>query len=540
MDESAERTKVEWRPWGGAAFEAAAEAGKPVLLSLVASWSARCREMDREAFGEPRNAANVNEEFVAVRADADRHPRVRERYNMGGFPSTVFLTPSGELIAGATYLEAESFRGVLDRVRETWEEKGADAGRVPRALRGQAPPAGAVTDDIEALVAGQLGEQYDERFGGWATNEKFPLPRTVEFALKRERQQALRTLEAVSRNLADDYDGGFYRFAHARDWSDPQREKLLETNAGLLRAFANAYLYTGRETYEGPASNAVDFLTATLWTGAAFGGSQHPGEYFERPPSERDEADEPGIDETAYAEKNARAADALLVYAAYTDDETARRYAERTLDYLAETLVDEDGAVARYDDADAPTGLLTDHAAVARAFARGAQVADPDYVESAVAVADYAVEHLQEEAFLDGPVEDVGLLDRPLHPIDDNATMAHALVDLAELTEEDAYREAARDAVGAFAGAADRMGVQVADYAAAASRVVERPLTVRVGGDVDSDLHRAALRVADHEKVVVPRAAGVEDDAAFVLVNGDLHGPARDPEVLASLVAEHA
>ncbi|GAD52892.1 thymidylate kinase [Halarchaeum acidiphilum MH1-52-1] len=539
MDESAERTKVEWRPWGPAAFAEAEEADKPVLLSLVAPWSARCREMDRGAYAVPTVAANVNEEFVPVRADADRHPRVRERYNMGGFPSTVFLTPSGDLIAGATYLDASNVRGVLDRVRETWEEKGEEAGRVPRALRGQDPPAGPVTDDIEALVAGQLGEQYDERFGGWATNEKFPLPRTIEFALKRERQQALRTLEAIDRNLADDYDGGFYRFAHARDWSDPQREKLLETNAGLLRAFANAYLYTGRETYEGPASNAVDYLTSTLWTGDAFGGSQHPGDYFDRPASERADEDEPGIDATAYAGKNARAADALLTYYAYTDDEAARRYAERTLDYLAETLVD-DGVVSRFDDPDAPTGILTDHAALTVAFARGAQTVDSDYLDVAVAVADHAVETLQDGAFRDGPAESVGLLDKPLHPIDDNATMAHGLLDLAELTDDDAYRRAARDAVGAFADAADRMGVQVADYAAAASRLVTRPLTVRVGDGIGSDLHRAALRVADHEKVVVPDAAGVETGAAFVLVGGDLHGPATGPEELTALVAEHA
>ncbi|GGM56612.1 uncharacterized protein YyaL (SSP411 family) [Halarchaeum rubridurum] len=538
MDESAERTKVEWRPWGPAAFDEAAESGTPVLLSLVASWSARCREMDRGAFSVPTVAANVNEEFVPVRADADRHPRVRERYNMGGFPSTVFLTPSGDLIAGATYLEAESLRGVLDRVRETWDEKGEEAGRVPRALRGQEPPAGPVTDEIEALVAGQLGEQYDDRFGGWATNEKFPLPRTIDFALKRERQQALRTLEAVSRNLADDYDGGFYRFAHARDWSDPQREKLLSTNAGLLRAFANAYLYTGRETYEGPASNAVDYLTSTLWTGEAFAGSQHPGDYFERPPSERAADDEPGVDATAYAGNNARAADALLTYYAYTDDRTAERYAERTLDYLAETLV-ADGVVARYDDPDAPRGILTDHAALTVAFARGAQTVDPDYLDVATAVADHAVETLQDAAFRDGPEEAVGLLDKPLHPIDDNATMAHGLLDLAALTDDDAYRAAARDAIGAFAGAADRMGVQVADYAAAASRAVERPLTVRVGDAPGTDLHRAALRVADHEKVVVPDADGVEDGAAFVAIGGDLHGPATDPEELTALVAEH-
>jgi len=540
MDESAGRTKVDWRPWGAAAFEEAATSGKPVLLSLVAPWSARCRQMDAGAFSVPTVAANVNEEFVPVRVDADRRPRVRERYNVGGFPSTVFLTPTGERIASAGYLGAESVRGVLDRVRETWAEKRGDAGRVPRALRDGTPPEGALTPDVERLVAGQLGAQYDERFGGWGTSEKFPLPRTVEFALKRERGQALRTLDAVRRTLADDADGGFYRFAHARDWSDPQREKLLETNAGLLRAFASAYLYTGREAYREAAADALDYLSGTLWTGAAFAGSQFPGEHSGRPPAEREADAESDVDATAHAEKNARAADALLTYAAYTDDEAATRYGERALTYLAETLVDANGRVRRYDAADAPTGLLADHAAVTRAFARGAQVLDPGHAETAALVADRAVETLQDGAFRDGPVERVGLLDRPLYPVDDNAEMAHALLELAELVGGDAYREAARSALRAFAGAADRMGVQVADYAAAASRLVERPLTVRVGAPVGSDLHRAALRIADHEKVVVPAATDVDGDAAVVVVGGTRHGPARDPESLASLIADRA
>jgi len=540
MDESAAHTQVEWQPWGAAAFDEAVAAEKPVLLSLVASWSRRCREMDEGAFSTPTTAATLNEEFVPVRADADRHPRVRERYNVGGFPSTVFCTPAGEVIAGATYLEAGSLRGVLDRVRETFEEKGRAAGRVPRALRDTQLPAGAVSAEIERLVAGQLCDQYDERFGGWGTNEKFPLPRTVEFALKRERDRALRTLEAVGRHLADDYDGGFYRFAHGRDWSDPQREKRLETNAGLLRAFANAYLYTGRDEYADAAADALGYLTATLWTGEAFGGSQRPGEYFARAPSVRPADDEPGIDPTPYAATNARAADALLTYAAYTDDETARRYAERTLAFLVDTLVADDGEVTHYDDPDAPAGLLADHAALARAFARGAQVADPDYARTATLVADHAIEHLADGAFRDGPAVDVGFLDRPLYPIDDNAVAAHALCDLAELTGETAYRRAARDAIRAFAGAADRMGVQVADYAAAAARVVDRPLAIRIGTPPGSDLHRAALRIADHEKVVVPDASDVEEGAAVVRRSDVLLGPARDPKSLVSLVAEDA
>ncbi|MFC7201443.1 DUF255 domain-containing protein [Halospeciosus flavus] len=534
MDESARQTKVNWREWGPATFEEADAADMPLLLSLSAPWCGWCRRMDEGAYSEPRVAANVNEDFVPVRVDADRLPRVRERYNMGGFPSTVFLTPEGKLLSGATYLEPDGFRQVLERVREAYDEKGRDAGRVPRALRGEKPPAGEVTADIERLVAGQLGDKYDEDHAGWGTSEKFPLPQTVEFALKRERDQALRTLDAVKRSLLDDFDGGFFRHAHERDWSDPQREKLLDENAALLRAYANAYLYTGEGAYRHPAQRAIDYLTGTLWTGEAFGGSQEPGDYYALPPESRTEENEPDVDATAFADRNARAADALLTYAAYTDDETAARYAERTLDFLETELVD-DGRVAHYGEDDAPTGLLADHAWVVRAFATAAQVVDPVYAETARHVADDAVDRLATEsgALVDGPEEGPGLLDRPLYPVDDNATFANALVDLAVLTGDDAYETVAHDAVAAFAGAADRMGVQVAPYATAASRLVGGPLTIEVGDDAGSDLHRAALRMADHEKVVVPDA---DVAAGTARVNGG--EPVETPEALAEAVSE--
>ncbi|MFB6271161.1 MAG: DUF255 domain-containing protein, partial [Halobacterium sp.] len=373
MDDAADATRLEWREWGEAAFDEAGERGVPVLVSLVASWSDWCRQMDERTYAEPRIAANVNDDFVPVRVDADRQPRVRERYNMGGFPSTVFVTPAGDHIAGATFLEPEGFRQVLQRVRETWDEKGEDAGSVPRALAGGEPPAGAVNADIERFISGQLSEQFDAEHGGWGTNEKFPLPSTVEFALKREREQALRTLDAVRRNLADDVDGGFFRFAHERDWSDVQREKVLSENASLLRAFAAAYLHTGSEDYRDPAEHTIDYVTGTLWTGEAFGGSQAAGDYFEQSADERASHEEPPVDETAYADVNALAADALLRFAAYTDDETATRYAERTLDYLRAALVD-GGDVRHFDADDAPTGLLADRARVVKAFATAAQV----------------------------------------------------------------------------------------------------------------------------------------------------------------------
>ena len=544
---TADPTHVEWRGWGPAPFEEARSAGRPVLLSLTATWCDSCHEMDAETYAEPRIAANINDGFVPVSVDVDRHPRVRERYNMGGFPSTVFCTPDGDVITGAGYLGPDGLRQVLDSVREVWTDRGTDAGRVPRALAGDPTPGGTVDERIESHLAGQLDEQWDDRFGGWGDDAKFPLPRTVEFALKRARPKAIQTLRAIHQSLHDDGTGGFFRYAAGRDWSTPEREKLLIDNAALIRAFATGYLYTGDESLLTPVTHTREFLVDRLWNGTAFGGSVAPPD---------DDGREPRRDLTGYAGGNALAAEALLTVAAYTDDGDAREYAERVLRALATSFVD-DGVVShiapddvRDGEAAPPEGLLEDHARVVAAFTTARQVLGADALPVdplavARSVADEAIADLQEPegAFRDGPAAGVGLLSKPLRPLDGNVEMAEALLDLAAVvdgaSEEHGgdYADAAADAVAAFAGAWDRFGVQVAGYGSVASRLTRPDLVVAVDDGAGSDLHRAALRVADHEAVVVPAASDTPTGVATVSRGSDRRDVTTPEELLDAVSA---
>ncbi len=535
----ADPTRVEWREWDAEAFEVAERTGKPVLVALVTAWSAECREMDASTYADPRIAANVNDGFVPVRVDADRQPSVRERYNMGGFPSTVFLTPGGRVLTGATFLGPEGFRGILDSVRRTWDGTGEDAGSVPRALRHADPPGGTVDAGVEERMVEQLLAAYDDEFGGWGTDVKFPLPRTVEFALVRARDQATRTLEAIQTHLLDTYDGGFYRYARNRNWRNAAREKLTDENAALVRAFAHGYRYTGEETYREAAESTVEYLTTDLWTGDGFAASQGGDEnYFRLEPTEREAADPPPVDDTVFADRNGLAADALLTYAAYTDDEQAIRYAERALSAVRERLLD-GGRVAHYAGPEAPLGLLVDQARVLAGLTTAWQVrGDPG---PARAVADWTIEHLRADtgAFQDGPLEGPGFCDRPLYPLDTNVEMADALLEFGLLSGDDRYREIAREAVAAFGNAADRMGVEVAGYAATTARVL-RPRTVEVCTPAGTDLHRAALRLADHETVVVPGVEG-SDSQARLVSDGHVEDAADSPAGLeAVLTGENA
>jgi uncharacterized protein YyaL (SSP411 family) len=529
MDHVTGDSTVDWREWGAEPFDYAAMTDRPVLLSLSAPWCSSCLDMDAETYGEPRIAARIGDAVVPIRVDVDRNPRVRDRYTMGGFPTTAFLTPEGTVLGTAGYLTPDEMRSTLDRVEDQWAQEGSDAGTIPRVLDEAKPPSADVAAEIESFLAGRLAESFDQDHAGWGEGAKFPMPRTIEFALKREREQATGTLDAIRTHLQDG-DGGFFRYAAQEDWSSPSREKLLDTNAALLRAFANAYLSTGAPAYRATAERAMEYLTTTLWTGDGFAGSERPAD---------DTEGVPRIDRTVFADRNGMAIDALLTYHAYTDNERAREYAELALDNLRSELL-EDGYPIHYRDAGetGPRGLLGDAAAVLAALTTAHEVLGADVITEARSVADATIDRLHDEGgFVDGPPEGLALLDRPLRPIDDNYEIAAALFDVHAFTGIDRYRDAASDAIGAFAGAREQLGVQVAGFGSVASRLVGRPLRIEVGAPAGSDLHRAALRVGDHEKVVVPAVEGL-DDRARVIVGDQESDPVASPGALADRVTE--
>ncbi len=543
MDTAAEETNVEWYEWGQEPFEIAARTGKPLLLSLVTRWSEECREMDETTYTEPRTAAHINDGFVPVRVDADRHPRVRERYHMGGFPSTVFLTPSGTILTGATLLGVDGFRQILDGVRKRWDGQGEDAGSVPPALRENNAPAGPLDARIEEHMIEQLLAAYDEEFGGWGDDVKFPMARTIEFALVRARDQATRTADAVTTHLLDTYDGGFYRFARNRNWGGARCEKLTDENAALVRALSYAYRYTGEDSYRTAAEQTVQYLTTTMWTGSAFASAQGGDEsYFRLEPTEREDSEEPPVDETVFADRNGYAIDALLRYWSYTDDDRAQRYAERARDHVTNELID-DGAVRHYQTGE-ESGLLSDQTGVLTGLTTAGAILGE--MGPARAVADWTIAELQtdEGTLRDGPPAGPGLLERPLYPLDTTADCADALLDLALLTGEDKYETAAREAITAFAGATERMGVQVAQYATISARL-RSPQALVVGTEAGTDLHRAALRLVDHETVVVPSGnidrtplvdAPVSNGTARLVREETVVGTATTPPELESLL----
>jgi uncharacterized protein YyaL (SSP411 family) len=539
--------EIRWRPWGEPAFDEARRLGRPILLSLSAVWCHWCHVMDETSYSDARVIAAVNEHFIPVRVDNDRHPDVNRRYNMGGWPTTAFLAASGDVLTGATYLPPDQMLESLARVKAFFDanqakivalegERAADGdGAALARLTGrpldkdqalialEGDPA--VPGDIPAEVAQQVVRAFDPRHGGIGSEPKFPQPDVYGFLLaygllrgdgeaaRREPDPdtaaPARALEVVkttltamaSGGLYDDVEGGFFRYATRRDWTVPHYEKMLEDNARLTSLYLEAALAAGehdlgeRELYLRAAAGTVDYLLASLWREdvPALGGSQDADEeYYRLDATGRSGMPAPFVDPTVYVDWNALAARALLEAAPVLGRPEFAEHAVSLLEHLH--------ASARHGDAMAhyllPGGsagkgapLLADQVAVAAAFLDAYEhTIDPRWLRRAHRLIDWTCEHLgaPDGRLVDRlalPGDSAGLLARPVPALDENAAAAEVLLRLEAYTGEPRARERALEILAAWATQYEQYGVAGSAYGQALLRYLDRPDHIVIVGD---------------------------------------------------------
>jgi len=290
---SAAHQPVHWHPWSEAAFARARADDKPVLLDIGAVWCHWCHVMDRESYEDASLAEFLNQHFVCVKVDRDERPDVDTRYQravqaftgQGGWPLTAFLTPSGEAFYGGTYFPPDGkygrpgFRSVLAQVLEVYHNQrdkvGTQAGAVRRLLAEDLNEAlaGEVTADLLAGGVAGMARLFDPRNGGFGNQPKFPHPAAITVLLNawyREAAPQIRamidlTLSGMARGgIHDQLGGGFHRYSVDARWIVPHFEKMSYDNAGLLRAYLDAYGAFANEEYAEVARGIVRWVREVL------------------------------------------------------------------------------------------------------------------------------------------------------------------------------------------------------------------------------------------------------------------------------------
>jgi uncharacterized protein YyaL (SSP411 family) len=461
---------ITWLPWSAEAFARAATERKPVLLSITAAWCHACHEMDRTTYADPEVAALVRERFVAVRVDTDCRPDINERYNLGGWPTTAFLTADGEVITGGTFVAADLMAALLKRVASVSGALTADQADHADHTDRRATEYTNNTDLSELIES--IFSTFDEEHGGFGIEPKFPhtAPLHLAMALFREtgdeRWRAIveRTLDAMAGGgLWDAKDGGFYRYATSRDWQLPHREKLLETNADLLRIYAEAALVFGRQADRDRCAAIAGFITGQLRVEAGgYRGSDADG--------------------MLYMDGNAKAAGALLGAATVLDDSALAREALASFERVILLCYKPSAGLAHYSDGVARVrGLLGDqiYAAGALLDAHDVSALEP-YKMMAEELTHVAVRQLWDEAgggFFDraGHDSDIGLLRTRRKPFVGNAEAASMLTRLERTSGDAAFRARAEGALAAASEQLAGQGPLAAHYVLGARQLAVRP-----------------------------------------------------------------
>jgi uncharacterized protein YyaL (SSP411 family) len=296
---------VDWYPWGPEAFEKARSENKPIFLSIGYSSCYWCHVMERETFMNQKVADLLNQHFVSIKVDREERPDVDDIYmtslivynqaagrgSGGGWPLTLFLTPAGEPIAGATYLPPENtadgrtgFLTAASRIQELWkterESMEGTSSMIAREVRRISGPGvlaepQALSVDLISGAVSDLKSRYDQTFGGVDFNSRNPegprfpsVPRLMFLQDQATKLNDPELQKIVDHSLTamalggirDHLGGGFHRYSTDRRWQIPHFEKMLYDQAQLLEVYARANQRQPNELYSEVIAELVEFL----------------------------------------------------------------------------------------------------------------------------------------------------------------------------------------------------------------------------------------------------------------------------------------
>jgi uncharacterized protein YyaL (SSP411 family) len=477
---------VSWLAWGDAPFTRARAEQKPVLLFLGPAWSYATRRVLSEAYADWQVVGRIAERFVPVRVDVDRRPDLGERYTIGGWPTTAFLSPGGDLLGGGIYVEAAPLAGVLEQVSEAYANRRDDFDR-PLTAAGSAPtspvvgPSGGAFEWLESTLVSTC----DRDWGGFGDPPKrFHVDALEAVLLGREAGASEaaglvdRTLDlVVDGELWDRVEGGYFRCSQYRDWTVPHVEKLLGLNARLLTLLLTAAERFDRTDCGERAADLVRFVHQTFADsqGGFFSSQLADPAYSGLDSLElRRERAAPAIDRTVQTDSSAAMASAYVHGARVLQDDSLLEFAATAIDQVVmETY--ERGAGVGHVSAPVPSvrGLLTDQVSASEAsldlFEASGQEAYLDMPRELMAYCEHTM--WSPEGFCDrarnGLVDEdapFGLLREPHHPLVLNCRAAVVLMRLAGLTGESHYADDARRTLASQSGRYRAQGLDGAAY----------------------------------------------------------------------------
>ena len=287
---------IHWWPWGQMALDTAKRENRPILLSVGYSACHWCHVMAHECFEDEEVASVMNDLFVNIKVDREERPDIDQIFmaalnatgEQGGWPLTMFLTPSGQPFWGGTYFPRTSKYGrpgfiqVMHSVQKAWTDRPGDirsgASELTRHISGQLSPdnhPGEISEKPLLSLAGRISQMMDPVHGGISGAPKFPnAPYMMSLWLaaheSKNRPDLKKVLYGLEKMLCggiyDHIGGGLCRYSTDAQWIIPHFEKMLYDNGQLIQLCTLAHAFTQKKMFRERIDETVNWLEREMTT----------------------------------------------------------------------------------------------------------------------------------------------------------------------------------------------------------------------------------------------------------------------------------
>ncbi len=482
--EKAEALKplINWNDYGTDAFTKAALENKPIFLLLTApSWCYWCQVYESTDYLFNENMIKeVNENFIPIYIDADIRQDLTRQYLEGGWPSTTILAPNGERIYGYSGPRPvenmiTNLRGAINYVNEN---SFISSGQVKYDKKEIKIPSQNQITLIQNQFPLIILESYDKTYGGFGNGQKFPQPKTLNYALEQYQQtNNKKYLDLVENtlknqytnidelhsnyNLFDPVEGGFHRYGTTRDWSPPHFEKMLYDNVELLKTYSNLQLINSQNPYVNEVVEKTNnYIIENYYdkeNGGFYANSDVNGEDAYYGLKDRSSKEKSRIEKTKFTDWNSKAIIAYLQLYKNTNNNEYKLMAEKTLQlYLTEFDKDIYHAITE-DKEKKVRGNLLDNSNLLLAFVEAHDTLNNQiYLEKANQIAKQTINTLYD--YNSGGFFERNSPDKKLYalgdnvlltkPMEENGIITYALLKLYTQTNNDTYLDIAIKTLG--------------------------------------------------------------------------------------------
>jgi len=273
---------VKWQLWDGSVLQRAQKENKLIFISsgyYACHW---CHVMRKETFDDEQVARVLNENFISVKLDRELNSVVdaylmeflEKTQGRGGWPLNVVLTPDGYPLTGMVYLPKYNFLKVMRKLNNRWLKQSDELNAIARNIFQHTQRESLQLKNISAnnllkKLMVSVEESADDFEGGFGNRAKFPRPYLLMSLLKvyEDTRDAdlkeflvLTLNQMVEQGLYDAVGSGFFRYTIDQSWKVPHFEKMLYTNAAMIKLYVQAYKIFADQKWLQVAEQTQDFI----------------------------------------------------------------------------------------------------------------------------------------------------------------------------------------------------------------------------------------------------------------------------------------